>query len=236
MRLVLCDDNRIFCEALAVALEARGHRALAIATTAAESIAAVARHQPDACLLDLRFNNGEDGLAAARLIRDRYPQTAVLVVSGRADNATSLAAEKIGVAGVFGKDKELDHIAAALDVIAAARSAPATGPPEPGELAGTGLIVDMGRKVRIKSVTVTFGTVPGADVSIMVGDHDILAAATLPTFTAVATADGVGGRRTFGATQAVRGRYVLIWFTKLPLVSLVKYEAEIFNAVFRGWR
>ena len=124
MRLVLCDDNRIFCEALAVALEARGHRAMAIATTAAESIAAVARHQPDACLLDLRFNNGEDGLAAARLIRDRYPQTAVLVVSGRADNTTTLAAKKIGVAGVFGKDKELDHIAAALDVIAAARSAP----------------------------------------------------------------------------------------------------------------
>jgi DNA-binding NarL/FixJ family response regulator len=136
MRLVLCDDNRIFCEALAVALEARGHRALAIVTTAAESIAAVARHQPDACLLDLHFNNGADGLAAARLIRDRYPQTAVLVVSGRADNATSLAAKKIGVAGVFGKDKELDHIAAALDVIAAARSAPATGPPEPGQQPG----------------------------------------------------------------------------------------------------
>ena len=81
MRLVLCDDNRIFCEALAVALEARGHRALAIATTADESIAAVARHQPDACLLDLRFHSGGEGLGAARLIRDRYPETAVLVMS-----------------------------------------------------------------------------------------------------------------------------------------------------------
>ena len=132
MRLVLCDDNRIFCEALAVALEVRGHRALAIATTADESIAAVARHQPDACLLDLRFHSGGDGLGVARLIRDRYPETAVLVVSGRADNATSLAAKKIGVAGVFGKNQELDCIAAALDVIAASRSAPATGPREPG--------------------------------------------------------------------------------------------------------
>ena len=50
MRLVLCDDNRIFCEALAVALEARGHRALAIATTADESVAAVARYLPDGSL------------------------------------------------------------------------------------------------------------------------------------------------------------------------------------------
>jgi ActR/RegA family two-component response regulator len=105
MRLVLCDDNRIFCETLAVALEARGHRAMAIATTTAESIAAVARHQPDACLLDLRFNNGEDGLAAARLIRDRYPQTAVLVVSGHADNATSLGTGDSG-----GISKELKFL------------------------------------------------------------------------------------------------------------------------------
>ena len=59
MRLVLYDDNRIFCEALAVALEARGHQALAIATTADEGVAAVARHQPYACLLDFRFHEEE---------------------------------------------------------------------------------------------------------------------------------------------------------------------------------
>jgi two-component system nitrate/nitrite response regulator NarL len=136
MRLVLCDDNRTFCEALAVALEARGHRALAIATTADESVAAVARYQPDACLLDLRFHSGGDGLGAARMIRDRYPETAVLVVSGRADKATFLTAKKIGVAGVFGKDQEPDRIAAALDAIAASRPpappVPAAGPPAPG--------------------------------------------------------------------------------------------------------
>jgi hypothetical protein len=80
--------------------------------------------------------------------------------------------------------------------------------------------------------------VPGADVSIMVGDHDTLAAATLPTFTAVATADGVGGRYTFEATRSVRGRgrYVLIWFTRLPPVSPGTYQAQIFNVVFRGSR
>jgi DNA-binding NarL/FixJ family response regulator len=38
MRLVLCDDNRIFCEALAVALEARPHQAPAVAD---EGVAAV---------------------------------------------------------------------------------------------------------------------------------------------------------------------------------------------------
>ena len=127
MRLVLCDDNRNFCEALAVALEARGHQALAIATTAEEGVAAVAAHQPDACLLDLRFHHGGDGPGTARVIRDRYPGTTVLVVSGRADKAAALAGRQADVPGACGKDSELGRIAAALDVIAAARSAHGEG-------------------------------------------------------------------------------------------------------------
>jgi DNA-binding NarL/FixJ family response regulator len=117
VRLVLCDDNRIFCEALAVALEARGHEALAIATTADEGVAAVARHQPDACLLDFHFHEGGEGLGAARAIRDQSPGTAVLVVSDSGSRAASLA----GVAGFVGKHQELDRITTALDAIAARR-------------------------------------------------------------------------------------------------------------------
>jgi putative peptide zinc metalloprotease protein len=103
-----------------------------------------------------------------------------------------------------------------------------------GLKAGSGLIVDMGRKVRLKSVTVTFGSVPGADVSIRAGNDDTLAASALPSFTTVATAHGVGGRHTFKATRAVRARYVLIWLTKLPSVSPGKYQAQIFSIVFHG--
>src|SRR5882724_6891765 len=128
MRLVLCDDNRIFCEALAVALEARGHQALAIATTADEGIAAVARHQPDACLLDFRFHEGGEGLGAARAIRDQSPGTAVLVVSDFGSQVTSLVAIQAGVAGFVGKDQELDRIATALDAIAARRPPPRARP------------------------------------------------------------------------------------------------------------
>jgi putative peptide zinc metalloprotease protein len=103
-----------------------------------------------------------------------------------------------------------------------------------GLKAGSGLIVDMGRKVRLKSVTVTFGSAPGADVSIRAGNDDTLAASALPSFTTVATAHGVGGRHTFKATRAIRARYVLIWFTKLPPVSPGKYQAQIFSIVFHG--
>jgi len=118
MRLVLCDDNRILCEALAVALEARGHQVLAITTESAAGIAEVGRRRPDACLLDLRFPEPPDGLGAAREIRHRCPETAILVLSCLADPGVLAEAARLGVAGVLRKDQNVDRIADALDVIA----------------------------------------------------------------------------------------------------------------------
>jgi two-component system, NarL family, nitrate/nitrite response regulator NarL len=140
MRLVLCDDNRILCDALADALAARGHQALAITTTAADGVAAVARDQPDACLLDVLFPHGEDGLTAARTIRRRYPATAVLVLSALTDPAASGEARQIGAAGYLAKDQSIERIADALDVIAAGGVVfpPASARPAARRAAGRG--------------------------------------------------------------------------------------------------
>ena len=118
MRLLLCDDNRILCEALSVALEARGHQVLATTTTSMLGIAEVAERRPDVCVLDLRFPDPPDGLDTARVIRQNYPETAVLMLSGMVDSAVLAEATRIGVAGVLRKDQNVDHIAGALDVIA----------------------------------------------------------------------------------------------------------------------
>jgi two-component system, NarL family, nitrate/nitrite response regulator NarL len=117
MRLVLCDDNRILCEALASVLQARGHRVLAITTCAAAGIEAVAAHQPDACLLDLRLPDGS-GLDAARTMRCCHPDTKIVVLSCVTDPAALSQAKKIGAAGFLRKDQNADSIARALDVIA----------------------------------------------------------------------------------------------------------------------
>jgi two-component system nitrate/nitrite response regulator NarL len=118
MRLVLCDDNRILCEALGVALEARGHQVLATTTSTVRGITAVAEHRPDACLLDLRFPDPPDGFDAARVIRQRYPATAVVLLSGLIDPALRSEAMRMGVAGFLRKDQSVGHVADALDVIA----------------------------------------------------------------------------------------------------------------------
>jgi putative peptide zinc metalloprotease protein len=103
-----------------------------------------------------------------------------------------------------------------------------------GLKSGTGLILDMGRRVRLRSVTVTFGPAPGTDVAIEIGNDDTLAAATLPTFTTVATAYGIGGLHTFTTDSKATGRYVLIWFTKLPPDVHGGFAAQIYNIVVRG--
>lgn len=103
---------------------------------------------------------------------------------------------------------------------------------------GTGLILDMGRQIKLSSLEVRFGPTAGADVQIELGNDNTVAASTMSSFTTVASASGLpGGDYVFHATGSASGRYVLIWFTRLPPephAAKNQYEAEIFNVVVRG--
>jgi hypothetical protein len=93
--------------------------------------------------------------------------------------------------------------------------------------------------VRLSSVRVMFGSIPGADVQIKLGNNNARASSTLDSFTTVASATNVAGSHTFTVSSRASGRYVLIWFTKLPpqtAGSSSRFEAKIFNVVVRGSR
>jgi hypothetical protein len=116
---------------------------------------------------------------------------------------------------------------------------------------GSGLLLDMGRNVRLSSVTVTFGAIPGANVQIRTGSP----AAPVPppsnntssaqasadqayanSLTVVAQQTDVSGTVTFTVSSKTSGRYVLIWFTKLPPMAgqANKYQADIYNIIVKG--
>jgi len=101
---------------------------------------------------------------------------------------------------------------------------------------GTGLILDMGKQVRLSQVVVQFGTTCCTEVNIEVGNNDTPAAATLSTFTTVASSSTAHGVTTFDVTSDTTGRYVLIWITRLPPLAggSNQYEAQIYNVVVRG--
>jgi len=104
---------------------------------------------------------------------------------------------------------------------------------------GTGLILDMGKPVELSSVTVTLGPVRGADVRIEVGNSGTRSPPTLRTFTTVSRKGGAGGTVHFTARTAAKGRFVLIWFTRLPPQtpgSASLFQAEVFNVTVHGTR
>jgi hypothetical protein len=99
---------------------------------------------------------------------------------------------------------------------------------------GMGLILDMGKEVRLSQVTVQFGTICCTHAEIEIGNSDSPAA--LNTFTELQSSTKASGATTFDISKNTTGRYVLIWITSLPPEAGANnhYQALIYNIVVRG--
>jgi hypothetical protein len=89
--------------------------------------------------------------------------------------------------------------------------------------------VDLGRTETIDSVQLTLGTTPGADLQMRVGNTP-----TLADLSTVASATDAGGTVPLRPTAPAQGRYVLIWFTKLPPDSSGTFQAMVYNLSVQG--
>jgi cytoskeletal protein RodZ len=96
---------------------------------------------------------------------------------------------------------------------------------------GTGLLVDMGRPVTVAAVRVTLGPAAGAHFQIRVGDQPALAG--LPP---AARSAGPGGVVRLTLASPVQGRYVLVWFTRLPPDPAGTFKAQIYGISVKGHR
>jgi len=94
---------------------------------------------------------------------------------------------------------------------------------------GTGLLLDMGRKVAVSSLQVTLGLAPGADFEVLAGDVPALV-----TLHQVATSSGLGGAVEVPVAHPIRARYVLIWFTRLPPDSAGTYQVAVYDLRLAG--
>ena len=101
---------------------------------------------------------------------------------------------------------------------------------------GTGLILDMGKQVRLSQVVVQFGASCCTDVEIEIGNNNTPVPSALSSFTKVASSTTAHGSTTFGVSSTTTGRYVLIWITRLPPLAGTgnQYEAQIYNVVVHG--
>jgi DNA-binding NarL/FixJ family response regulator len=92
VRLILADDAVVIRQGLARLLADHGLTVVAETGTADDLLLAVARHQPDAAIVDIRMppTFTDEGIRAAHQLRARHPGLGVLVLSQYVDVAYAL--------------------------------------------------------------------------------------------------------------------------------------------------
>jgi cytoskeletal protein RodZ len=94
---------------------------------------------------------------------------------------------------------------------------------------GTGLLLKMGRTVTVTGAQVDLGSTTGASLQLRVGSTPTMAG--LPP---VARASGAGGTVRLHPASPARGRYVLVWFTRLPTDSAGTFQASVYDISLQG--
>jgi DNA-binding NarL/FixJ family response regulator len=114
IRVVIADDQRVVREGLALVLGLLPEvEVVGAAADGDEAITLVADLRPDIVLMDLRMPRC-DGVEATRLLRERAPETKVVVLTTYADDRSVLDALRAGARGYLTKDAGGTEISHAL--------------------------------------------------------------------------------------------------------------------------
>jgi DNA-binding NarL/FixJ family response regulator len=86
-QVVLADDDVLLREGLASLLERSGFEVVGQSGDGAGLISLIREHRPELAIVDIRMppTHSTEGLDAARMIREEFPQTAILVLSAHVE-------------------------------------------------------------------------------------------------------------------------------------------------------
>jgi len=102
MRVVIAEDEVLLREGISRILTDEGHEIVATAGDADDLLGKARAHQPDLVLTDIRMppDFADDGLRAAKRIRQELPGTAVVVLSQYVDATGAMDLLADGAAGI----------------------------------------------------------------------------------------------------------------------------------------
>jgi DNA-binding NarL/FixJ family response regulator len=129
MRVVLADDSVLLREGVARLLEEADFEVVAQSGNAEDLLRHVAMHKPDVAIVDIRMppSHTDEGLRAAKTIREKHPQVGVVVLSQYVEPAYALEllSESAEGVGYLLKDRisDVDDFAAAIRRVAEGGSA-----------------------------------------------------------------------------------------------------------------
>jgi DNA-binding NarL/FixJ family response regulator len=108
VRVVIADDHPLVRAGIRCLLEGAGFEVCAEAADAPGAVEATGREMPDICLLDVTMPG--DGIWAAKEISHKFPEVAVVMITGATDIATVLAAIQAGAVGYLPKTGSLARL------------------------------------------------------------------------------------------------------------------------------
>jgi DNA-binding NarL/FixJ family response regulator/class 3 adenylate cyclase len=120
MKIVIADDSVLLREGIVRLLEEAGFEVAAQSGTREDVLRHVAMHKPNVAIVDIRMppTHTDEGLRAAKEIRERFPDTGVLVLSQYVEPAYAmeLLSESAEGVGYLLKDRvsDVDEFAAAV--------------------------------------------------------------------------------------------------------------------------
>jgi DNA-binding NarL/FixJ family response regulator/class 3 adenylate cyclase len=140
IRVVLADDSVLLREGIARLLTESGFEVVAQSGTAEDLLRHVAMHKPEVAVVDIRMppTHTDEGLRAAREIKERFPQTGVLVLSQFVESsyAMDLLSEGAEGTGYLLKDRVSDVEEFASSVRRVAEGGSALDPTVVSQLVG----------------------------------------------------------------------------------------------------
>lgn len=116
IRVLIVDDQELIRQSLKIVLNvSAGIEVVDTAASGAEALKSVAALRPDVVLMDIRMPE-MDGVEATRLIKERYPQTKVIVLTTFDDDEYVFGALKNGASGYLLKGSGISELAEAINI------------------------------------------------------------------------------------------------------------------------
>jgi two-component system nitrate/nitrite response regulator NarL len=114
MKIVICDDHRMFADALGALVESSGHEVVAVAADPEGAAESSRLHDADVCVMDLNFR-GSSLVATLDAIRDLSGEVDVVVLTGHDDEEHRRASLDAGAISFASKALPAERLVALIE-------------------------------------------------------------------------------------------------------------------------